>query len=237
MSIERLKQWVNECERIVFFGGAGVSTESGINDFRSCDGLYHMDFNFPPESIISHSFFNANPEDFFRFYREHMLPLGYLPNITHYKLAQWENQGKLKCVITQNIDGLHQAAGSKNVLEFHGSIHRSYCQCCHKYYSAEFVKECNGVPFCSCGGIVKPDITLYEERPDPKVIEESISAIQEADMLIVGGTSLTVYPAASLIDYYSGDKLVLINRDVTPFDHCADLVFHDSLGDIFSELP
>jgi len=236
VSIELLDQWVRESERIVFFGGAGVSTESGIRDFRGVDGLYNLHFEFPPERIISRSFFEADPEYFYKFYRERMLPLGYLPNVTHFKLAQWEQEGRLSCVITQNIDGLHQAAGSKEVYEFHGSVFRNYCIRCRKTYTAEFVKNSEGVPTCCCGGIIRPDITLYEERPDPDVTEKCTEAIQEADMLIVGGTSLSVYPAAGLIDYYNGDKLVLINRDETPFDHRADLVLHENLGDVFSAL-
>lgn len=237
MSIDILKQWIEESNRIVFFGGAGVSTESGIRDFRGLDGLYNLHFEFPPEKIISRSFFESDPEYFFRFYRERMLPLGFKPNITHVKLAQWERNGKLSCIITQNIDGLHQAAGSKSVYELHGSIHRNYCICCGTAFRAEYIRNCDGVPRCSCGGIIKPDITLYEERLKPEVVERSIHAIQNADLLIVGGTSLTVYPAAGLINYYNGQRLVLINRDATPFDCQADLVFHDSLGEIFSELP
>ena len=237
MSVEILSKWVEESSNIVFFGGAGVSTESGIRDFRGADGLYNLHFEFPPERIISHSFFEADPEYFYRFYRERMLPLGYSPNITHLKLAQWEKEGKLSCVITQNIDGLHQAAGSRNVYEFHGSIHRNYCLRCNKRYSAEFIRDSEGVPTCDCGGIIRPDITLYEERPNPDVAAQCIEAIQNADMLIIGGTSLTVYPAAGLLDYYDGDKLVLINQNETPFDHRADLVLHESLGDIFSQVP
>lgn len=237
MSLDILKRWVAESTRIVFLGGAGVSTESGIRDFRGVDGLYNLDFEFPPERIISRSFFETDPEYFYRFYRERLLPLGYSPNVTHFKLAQWENEGKLSCVITQNIDGLHQAAGSKKVYEFHGSVHRNYCICCQKRYSSEFIKNSNGIPLCQCGGIVRPDITLYEERPNPEVMAQSIQAIQDADMLIVGGTSLTVYPAAGLIDYFEGDRLVLINRDETPYDYRADLVFHESIGEIFSQLP
>lgn len=235
--IKTLIQWIENSKRIVFFGGAGVSTESGIPDFRSVDGLYNMQFEYPPEKIISHSFYKRDPEYFFRFYRERMLPLGFLPNITHLKLAQWERQGKLSCVITQNIDGLHQKAGSKNVCELHGSILRNYCTICGKAYPAEYIRDCCGVPRCSCGGIVKPDVVLYEESLHSETISKSIDAISNADLLIVAGTSLTVYPAAGLIDYYTGDKLVLINRDPTPFDHRANLVFHQSLGEIFGQLP
>ena len=234
--LETLQQWVKESNRIVFFGGAGVSTESGIPDFRSVDGLYHQKFEYPPETIISHSFYVKNPEYFFRFYREKMLPLGFEPNITHKKLAQWEQAGKLQAVVTQTIDGLHQKAGSRKVYELHGSVLRNYCTRCGKFFSAEFVKNGVGVPHCDCGGIVKPDVVLYEEGLDQEVIAKSVHAIRNADMLIVGGTSLTVYPAAGLIQYYRGDRLVLINRDATPYDDQADLVLHESLGEVFSQL-
>ena len=234
--LETLQQWVKESNRIVFFGGAGVSTESGIPDFRSVDGLYHQKFEYPPETIISHSFYVKNPEYFFRFYREKMLPLGFEPNITHKKLAQWEQAGKLQAVVTQNIDGLHQKAGSRKVYELHGSVLRNYCTRCGKFFSAEFVKNGVGVPHCDCGGIVTPDVVLYEEGLDQEVIARSVHAIRNADMLIVGGTSLTVYPAAGLIQYYRGDRLVLINRDATPYDDQADLVLHESLGEVFSQL-
>ncbi len=234
--LETLKTWVQESNRIVFFGGAGVSTESGIPDFRSVDGLYHQKFDYPPETIISHSFYERNPAYFFRFYREKMLPLGFEPNITHRILAKWEQEGKLLAVVTQNIDGLHQKAGSKKVYELHGSVLRNYCTRCGKFYSAEFVKNAPGNPRCSCGGIVKPDVVLYEEGLDEQTIEGSVKAIQCADMLIVAGTSLTVYPAAGLINYYRGNRLVLINRDETPYDGNADLVLHESLGDVFSQL-
>jgi NAD-dependent deacetylase len=234
--LETLKQWVTESENIVFFGGAGVSTESGIPDFRSVDGLYHQQFDYPPETIISHSFYERDPEYFFRFYREKMMPLGFEPNITHRVLARWEEEGRLSAVITQNIDGLHQKAGSQRVLELHGSVLRNYCTRCRKFHSAEFVKEAAGVPRCGCGGIVKPDVVLYEESLNGDTMEASVAALCDADLLIVAGTSLTVYPAAGLIRFYGGDRLVLINRDPTPYDHRADLVFHDSLGDIFSQL-
>ena len=234
--LEILKQWVAESHNIVFFGGAGVSTESGIPDFRSVDGLYRQKFEYPPETIISHTFYERKPEYFFRFYREKMLPLGFDPNITHRVLARWEREGKLTAVVTQNIDGLHQKAGSQKVYELHGSVLRNYCTRCHKFHSAEFVKAAPGVPHCDCGGTVKPDVVLYEEGLDPATIENSILAIAKADLLIVAGTSLTVYPAAGLIDYYRGNRLVLINRDETPYDHRANLVFHDSLGEIFSQL-
>lgn len=235
--LEQLINWINESKRIVFFGGAGVSTESGIPDFRSADGLYHQRFEYPPEQIISHSFFCRNPEYFFEFYREKMLPLGYEPNVTHRKLSQWEQEGRLLRVITQNIDGLHQKAGTQLISELHGSVLRNYCMRCHKSYSAQFIKDASGVPKCSCGGIIKPDVVLYEESLDGDTLEASIAAIVECDLLIVAGTSLTVYPAAGLINYYHGDRLVLINRDSTPFDYRADLVLHMSLGDVFSQLP
>ena len=234
--LETLRAWIEESKRIVFFGGAGVSTESGIPDFRSVDGLYSQKFDYPPEIIISHSFYERKPEYFFRFYREKMRPLGYEPNITHKILARWEQEGKLSAVVTQNIDGLHQKAGSRNVFELHGSVLRNYCTRCGKFYSAEFVKNSDGVPKCSCGGTVKPDVVLYEESLDQNTIEKSIMEICRADLLIVAGTSLTVYPAAGLINYYRGKRLVLINRDETPYDSKADLVFHNSLGDIFSKL-
>ena len=234
--IDVLKQWINESNRIVFFGGAGVSTESGIPDFRSVDGLYNQKFEYPPETIISHTFYDRKPEYFFRFFREKMMPLGFEPNITHKVLARWEEEGKLSAVVTQNIDGLHQKAGSKRVLELHGSILRNYCVRCGKFHSAEFVKAFDGVPKCDCGGTVKPDVVLYEEPLNQRTIFDSIEAIANADLLIVAGTSLTVYPAAGLVNYYQGNRLVLINRDETPYDARADLVFHESLGDIFSEL-
>lgn len=234
--IETLKQWVQESRNIVFFGGAGVSTESGIPDFRSVDGLYSQKFEYPPETIISHSFYEKKPEYFFRFYREKMLPMGFEPNITHRVLARWEQEGKLSAVVTQNIDGLHQKAGSKKVYELHGSVLRNYCVWCHKFYPAEFVQGCAEVPKCTCGGIVKPDVVLYEENLDSTILEKSVRAIAEADMLIVGGTSLTVYPAAGLIRYYGGNRLVLINRDATTYDNQADLVLHESLGSVFSQL-
>ena len=234
--LETLKQWIAESSRIVFFGGAGVSTESGIPDFRSTDGLYNQKFEYPPETIISHSFYERRPEYFFRFYREKMLPLGFEPNITHKVLARWEQEGKLTAVVTQNIDGLHQKAGSKKVYELHGSVLRNYCTRCRKFHSAEFVRDYDGVPKCSCGGIVKPDVVLYEESLDQKTIEKSVMAIRNADLLIVAGTSLTVYPAAGLINYYQGNRLVLINRDATQYDHYADLVFHESMGRIFERL-
>lgn len=235
-NMETLKKWVSESKRIVFFGGAGVSTESGIPDFRSVDGLYSQKFEYPPETIISHSFYERKPEYFFNFYREKMLPLGFMPNITHQVLARLEQEGHLAAVVTQNIDGLHQKAGSKNVFELHGSVLRNYCVKCHKFYPAETVRDAKGVPLCDCGGIIKPDVVLYEEPLNENVMAGAIHAIRKADLLIVGGTSLTVYPAAGLLQYYRGSRLVLINRDETPYDSYADLVFHDSLGKIFAQL-
>ena len=234
--IETLKQWVNEAKRIVFFGGAGVSTESGIPDFRSVDGLYNQKFEYPPETIISHSFYERRPEYFFRFYREKMLPLDFEPNITHKVLARWEQEGRLLAVVTQNIDGLHQKAGSRNVYELHGSVLRNYCVRCGRFYPAEYVRDAQGVPRCECGGIVKPDVVLYEESLDEDVISGAVSAISRADLLIVGGTSLTVYPAAGFLGYFRGDRLALINRDPTPFDRHAGVVIHDGLGKVFSQL-
>ena len=234
--LEMLKRWIAESNNIVFFGGAGVSTESGIPDFRSTDGLYSQKFDYAPETIISHTFYERKPEYFFRFYREKMLPLGFEPNVTHKVLAKWEQQGKLSAVVTQNIDGLHQKAGSQKVYELHGSVLRNYCTRCGKFHSAEFIRDAAGIPRCDCGGIVKPDVVLYEEGLDQTTIEMSVMSIYKADLLIVAGTSLTVYPAAGLIDYYQGNRLVLINRDATPYDSKADLVFHDSLGEIFSQL-
>ena len=234
--LDTLKTWVDEAQHIVFFGGAGVSTESGIPDFRSVDGLYNQKFKYPPETIISHSFFERRPEEFFEFYKEKMLPLGFEPNVTHKVLARWESEGKLLAVVTQNIDGLHQKAGSKNVLELHGSVLRNYCVRCHKSYSAEFVKNSKGVPLCDCGGVIKPDVVLYEESLDQDVMYRAARAISEADLLIVGGTSLTVWPAAGMIRYYRGNRLVLINRDRTPYDSEANLVLHESLGEVFREL-
>lgn len=234
--LEKFKSWIDESNRIVFFGGAGVSTESGIPDFRSVDGLYSQKFDYPPETIISHTFYERKPEYFFRFYREKMLPLGFEPNITHKTLAKWEEEGKLAAVITQNIDGLHQKAGSKRVYELHGSVLRNYCTRCRKFHTAEFIRDAAGIPKCSCGGTVKPDVVLYEESLDQDVIEKSVDVIRKADLLIVAGTSLTVYPAAGLVNYYRGNRLVLINRDETPYDEIADLVFHESLGVVFSQL-
>ena len=234
--IEILRKWVNESHNIVAFTGAGVSTESGVPDFRSVDGLYSQKFEYPPETIISHSFYLRNPEYFFRFYREKMMPMDVEPNITHKALARWEQVGKLLAVVTQNIDGLHQKAGSRHVYELHGSILRNYCTRCGKFYPAAFVKNRNDVPRCDCGGIVKPDVVLYEEGLDEKTVEGAVNAIARADLLLVAGTSLTVYPAAGFLRYYRGNRLVLINRDPTPYDDRADLVFHESLGKVLGEL-
>lgn len=235
-NLQQLKQWIQESKSAVFFGGAGVSTESGIPDFRSVDGLYHQKFDYPPETTISHSFYERKPEYFFRFYREKMLPLGFEPNVTHKVLARLEEEGHLAAVVTQNIDGLHQKAGSKHVFELHGSVLRNYCVKCGKFYGAEVVKNAKGVPLCDCGGVIKPDVVLYEEQLNERTLEGAVAAIRKADLLIVGGTSLTVYPAAGLLHYYRGNRLVLINRDETPYDSYANLVFHDKLGDIFSQL-
>ena len=234
--IEKFKTLVNESNNIVFFGGAGVSTESGIPDFRSKDGLYNQKYKYPPEEILSHTFFMNNTEEFFKFYKEKMNSLKYEPNVTHIKLAELEKDGKLKAVVTQNIDGLHQKAGSKNVYELHGSVLRNYCMKCHKFYDAEYVFNSSGVPKCSCGGIIKPDVVLYEEALDEETLEKSVYAIANADLLIVGGTSLTVYPASGLINYFRDKNLVLINRDTTPFDNRADLVINESLGKVFEEI-
>ncbi|MDY4230552.1 MAG: NAD-dependent protein deacylase [Candidatus Faecousia sp.] len=234
--IETLKSWIEQAHRAVFFGGAGVSTESGIPDFRSVDGLYHQKFDYPPETIISRSFFDRRPEEFFKFYREKMLLLGFEPNVTHRVLARLEQEGHLAAVVTQNIDGLHQKAGSRRVFELHGSVLRNYCMRCGRAYPATFIRDCPGVPRCDCGGIVKPDVVLYEEPLDEKTLTGAVKAISRADLLIVGGTSLTVYPAAGLLRYYGGDRLVLINRDETPYDNEASLVLHESLGEVFSRL-
>lgn len=234
--IQKLKDWINESSNIVFFGGAGVSTESGIPDFRSKDGLYNMKYDYPPEEILSHFFFMNNTKEFYRFYKDKMNSLKYEPNITHIKLAELEKQGKLKAVVTQNIDGLHQKAGSKNVYELHDSVLRNYCMSCKKFYDAEYVFNSKDIPKCECGGIIKPDVVLYEEGLDDETVENAITAITNADMLIIGGTSLTVYPASGLINYYRGNKLVLINRDETNFDRRANLVINDSLGKVFNNI-
>ncbi len=230
---EQFRQWVQDSGSIVFFGGAGVSTESGIPDFRSVDGLYHQKYDDPPEIILSHTYFTRHTEEFYRFYREKMLCLDAEPNAAHLKLAQWERAGRLAAVVTQNIDGLHQMAGSKTVYELHGSVHRNYCTQCGAFYGADFILQSGGVPRCPvCGGLVKPDVVLYEEGLDQDTVEGAVRAIAQADMLIVGGTSLVVYPAAGLIRYYRGSKLALINRDPTPYDGEADLVIHDSIGKV-----
>ena len=235
-AFDTLKQWVDESERIAFFGGAGVSTESGIPDFRSVDGLYRQKYAYPPETILSREFFEHNPEEFYRFYREKILILDAEPNPAHRKLAEWEAEGRLNGVVTQNIDGLHQKAGSKRVFELHGSIHRNFCTRCGKSYSAEWVASTNGVPKCACGGIVKPDVVLYGESLDDAVMRGAMHAIAHADLLIVGGTSLSVYPAAGLIDWYAGSRLVLVNRTPTPRDGRANLILRDPIGQVFQRL-
>lgn len=236
-AMETLKKWVDESDNIVFFGGAGVSTESGIPDFRSVDGLYHQQYDYPPETILSHSFYRQKTKEFYRFYRAKMLALDAKPNAAHLKLAQWEQEGKLKAIVTQNIDGLHYAAGSRNVYELHGSVHRNYCQKCGAFYDARYILNSADVPLCEkCGGQIKPDVVLYEEGLDQATMQGAVNAIYHADVLIIGGTSLTVYPAAGLIDYYRGHKLVLINKSVTPMDSRADLLIQGSIGEIFSQL-
>lgn len=235
--IIKFKEMINESQSIVFFGGAGVSTESGIPDFRSKDGLYNMKYDYPPEEILSHSFFIHNTEEFYKFYKDKLNSLKYEPNVTHYALAKLEKQGKLKSVITQNIDGLHQKAGSKIVHELHGSVLRNYCTKCHKFYDANYVFNSEKIiPTCECGGIIKPDVVLYEEPLDNTVYEQALKDIATCDMLIIGGTSLAVYPASYLIRYFRGKYIVLINKDKTPFDNNADLVINDSLGNVFKEI-
>lgn len=230
---EQLQQWIADSDNVVFFGGAGVSTESGIPDFRSVDGLYNQRYDEPPETILSHTYFTRRTEDFYRFYRDKMLCLDAQPNAAHYKLAELERAGKLKAVVTQNIDGLHQKAGSQTVYELHGSVHRNYCTKCRTFYGVDFIAGGEGVPRCAvCGGLVKPDVVLYEEGLDQDTVEGAVRAIAKADVLIIGGTSLVVYPAAGLINYYRGNKLVLVNRDPTPYDGQADLVIHDSIGKV-----
>ena len=234
--IQEFKELVDKSNNIVFFGGAGVSTESGIPDFRSKDGLYNQKYKYPPEEILSHEFFIENTEEFYKFYKDKMNSLKYEPNITHKKLAYLEQEGKLKAVITQNIDGLHQKAGSKNVLELHGSVLRNYCIKCNKFYGAEYVFNSEGIPKCICGGIIKPDVVLYGESLDEEVLEKSVYAIAKADLMIVGGTSLMVSPANGLIRYFRGNNLVLINKDKTPYDNLANLVINDSLGKVMSNI-
>lgn len=235
--LQTLKEWISHSDNIVFFGGAGVSTESGIPDFRSVDGLYSQKYDYPPETILSHTFYRRKPEEFYRFYKDKMLCLDAMPNAAHKKLAQWEQEGKLKAVITQNIDGLHQKAGSNIVYELHGSVLRNYCEECGEFYDVDHIVKSDGVPKCDkCGGGVKPDVVLYEEGLDNNIMSNAIMAISKADVLIVGGTSLVVYPAAGLIDYYRGNKLVLINKTTTSRDEMADLVLHGSIGEILSKL-
>ena len=231
-----LKKWIDESDNVVFFGGAGVSTESGIPDFRSVDGLYNQKYKYPPETILSHTFFVRNPEEYYKFHREKLVIENVRPNAAHLKLAELERQGKLKAVVTQNIDGLHQAAGSKNVLELHGSILRAYCSRCRRPFPADIINKGEGVPRCGCGGVIRPDIVLYEEPLDEKVMDSAIRYIRSADVLIIGGTSLNVYPAAGLIRYYRGNKLVLVNLSETPYDSYADLVIHEKIGEVFSRV-
>lgn len=230
-SIELLAKWIEESDNIVFFGGAGVSTESKIPDFRSVDGLYNQKYNYPPETILSHTFFMRKTEEFYRFYRDKMIYKGALPNKGHLALSELEKMGKCKAVITQNIDGLHQEAGSREVLELHGSVHRNYCMSCGEFYNVDTVCECDGIPRCHCSGVIKPDVVLYEEGLDNRILSKAIDYISKADVLIVAGTSLTVYPAAGLIDYYRGNKLVLINKTSTPKDRMADLIINEPVGE------
>ena len=234
--IEKLQKMIDESDNIVFFGGAGVSTESGIPDFRSVDGLYHQKYDYPPETILSHTFYMKKTSEFFQFYRDKMLFLDAKPNAAHLALARLEEIGKLKAVVTQNIDGLHQAAGNKKVLELHGSVLRNYCERCHKFYDVQTVIDAEDIPLCECGGRIKPDVVLYEEGLDQNTLQEAVRVISEADMLIIGGTSLAVYPAAGLIDYYQGNKLVLINKAPTQRDTMADLIIKGSIGEVFSQL-
>lgn len=235
-NISKLSELVKSCDNIVFFGGAGVSTESGIPDFRSVDGLYNQKWKYPPETILSHSFFEKFPEEYYRFHREKLNIEGVKPNRAHFRLAELEKAGKLRAVITQNIDGLHQAAGSKTVLELHGSLLRAYCSKCRRPYPAELMNRPGDIPRCSCGGVIRPDIVLYEEALDDDTVSEAIGYIRRADMLIIGGTSLNVYPAAGLINYYRGNKLVLVNLSETPYDSYADLVIHEKIGEVFSQI-
>ena len=237
--IQRLQQWINESDNIVFFGGAGVSTESGIPDFRSVDGLYNQTYDYPPETILSHTFFIERPAEFYRFYRDKMIIEGAKPNAAHLKLAELEQAGKLKAVVTQNIDGLHQAAGSKTVYELHGSTLRNYCPRCGKKYPLAAISESTGIPYCTngkCKGIIRPDVVLYEEGLDSDVLSGAVAAIRKADMLIIGGTSLVVYPAAGLVNYYQGKKLVLINKSQTSMDSMANLAINEPIGQVFSQI-
>ena len=233
--IEQLRQWIADSDNIVFFGGAGVSTESGIPDFRSTDGLYNQQYDYPPETILSHTFYKSNPEEFWRFYRDKMICLDAQPNPAHIKLAQLEQDGKLRAVITQNIDGLHQKAGSRNVLELHGSVHRNYCERCGKFYTAEDILRTTGVPRCTCGGPIKPDVVLYEEGLDQDTLERSVAAIRHAEVLIIGGTSLVVYPAAGLVRYYRGERLVVINKTELPGTG-ADLTICQPIGQVLAQV-
>ncbi len=235
-TVEQLQKVIDNSKSIVFFGGAGVSTESGIPDFRSVDGLYNQRYDYPPEQILSHTFFEHKTEEFYRFYRDKMLCLDKKPNKAHKKLAELEKAGKLLAVVTQNIDGLHQAAGSKTVFELHGSVLRNYCRKCGKFYSAEYIKNTSGVPKCECGGVIKPDVVLYEEGLDDKTVNGAINAISRADTLIIAGTSLSVYPAAGFIRFFGGNTTVLINRDETPFDSQADLVYHQKVGELMDQI-
>lgn len=235
--IRKFSDWIEESNNIVFFGGAGVSTESGIPDFRSPGGLYNQEYAYPPETIVSHSFFVRNTGEFYRFYKDRMLAPDAKPNPAHIKLAELEKRGKLKAIVTQNIDGLHQAAGSRNVYELHGSVLRNYCTKCGKFFDVSYIINADGIPRCdSCGGLVKPDVVLYEEGLDSDVLTGAIDAIRHADMLIIGGTSLVVYPAAGLIDYYRGNKLVLINKSATSRDGSADLIIRDNIGEVFAQI-
>lgn len=234
--MKSLQEIINQSKNIVFFGGAGVSTESGIPDFRSVDGLYNQKYDYPPEEILSHTFFMKNTNEFYKFYRDKMLCLNAKPNKAHYKLAEMEQKGLLTAVITQNIDGLHQKAGSKNVYELHGSVHRNYCMKCRKSYDAEFMLNSTNIPKCTCGGIIKPDVVLYEEGLNNNTVTGAINAISNCDTLIIAGTSLTVYPAASFVRYFKGKNLVLINRDPTPMDSSCDLVIHDKVGEVLSKI-
>jgi NAD-dependent deacetylase len=234
--IMKLKEWIDGSDNVVFFGGAGVSTESGIPDFRSVDGLYNQKWKYPPETILSHTFFTQNPEEYYRFHREKLVIEGVKPNRAHLRLAELEKEGKLKAVVTQNIDGLHQAAGSKKVLELHGSILRAYCSRCGRPYPADEMNHGTGVPKCQCGGVIRPDIVLYEEPLNEDVVSEAVRYIRNADVLIIGGTSLNVYPAAGLINYYRGNKLALVNLSSTPYDGEADLVIHEKIGEVFGQI-
>jgi NAD-dependent deacetylase len=235
-AIEKFRKVIGESNNIVFFGGAGVSTESGIPDFRSVDGLYSQKYDYPPETMLSHTFFRTHTDEFYRFYRDKMLCLTAKPNAAHLALAEWERAGKLKAVITQNIDGLHQAAGSRKVLELHGSVLRNYCEKCRTFHTASYILETEGVPTCHCGGLIKPDVVLYDEGLEQNIMTESVNAIAAADVLIIGGTSLVVYPAAGLIDYFRGRHLVVVNKSATPRDRDADILLQGSIGEIFAEV-